>query len=398
MKQVRFDSVGGASGDMILAALVDLGADVNLLQEQLQSLPIENFRIESEACDLHGTRGRRLRVDIPAEPHHHRTLADIRAIIEGSQLPAPVKTLSIQAFERLAEAEAEAHHTSADQVHFHEVGAVDSIVDTVGGCLALHLLEIDQVAVGPLPLGSGTVQTAHGLLPIPVPATLALLTGHPTVRTDEPYELVTPTGATLLTTWAQTRPAAAGPVRPIRTGHGFGQRTLAGRLNLLRATLLETDPAMAETGVCHKLECNVDDTAPELIGSLVDKLWTLGALEVFTTGVQMKKQRPGVLLTVLCRPQDKPPLVDAIFAESATLGVREQDVSRTMLPRRIEPVETPYGTVGIKIGAWKGRDITWSPEHADCVRCAETGNVPVRAVYESARRAADARRDAPNAT
>lgn len=387
MKQVRFDSIGGASGDMILAALIDLGADADIVRERLTSLPVEPFRIDIEDCDVHGTRGKRLNIHIPHEPHHHRVMADIRAMIEGADLPDPVKALSIATFENLALAEAEAHHTTPDKIHFHEVGAIDSIMDTVGSCLALHLLGADSVVVGPLPLGTGTVETAHGLLPIPVPATLALLKGHPVAQTDEPFELVTPTGAALLTTWQKERPASSGVGRPLRSGIGFGSRTLKGRLNMLRATLFDPADATYATDVCLVLETNVDDMTPELVGSLSETLLERGALDVFVVPAQMKKQRPGMLLTVLCKPQDKPKMLDTLFTESTTFGVRETEARRTLLDRRLVPVETPYGAVAIKVGAWQGRDTTFAPEHADCVRCARAHGVPVRAVYEHALRA-----------
>ena len=389
MKLIRFDSVGGASGDMILAALIDLGADADIVRERLISLPIESFRIDIEDCDVHGTRGKRLNVLSLHESHHHRVLADIRALIEQSDLPDPVKALSMATFGNLAAAEAEAHHTTPDKIHFHEVGAIDSIVDTVGSCLALHLLDADGVRVGPLPLGTGTVKTAHGLLPIPVPATLALLKGHPVTQTDEPFELVTPTGAALLTTWQKERPASGGQGRPLRSGIGFGSRTLKGRLNMLRATLFDLASATSATDTsCLVLETNVDDMTPELVGTLVETLLERGALDVFVVPAQMKKQRPGLLLTILCRPQDKPKMLDTLFAESTTFGVRETETRRTMLDRRLVPVETPYGAVNIKVGTWQGRDTTFAPEHADCVRCARARGVPVRTVYEHAMRAA----------
>lgn len=387
MNMIRFDSVGGASGDMILAALIDLGVDADALRGPLASLPVEAFTLDTEVCDIQGTRGHRVHVRIPHEPHHHRHLADIQTLITDSALPDPVKTLSLAVFQNLAAAEAEAHHTTPDKIHFHEVGAIDSIVDTVGCCLALHLLKADGVVVGPLPLGTGTVDCAHGTLPVPVPATLALLRELTVVQTDEPFELVTPTGAALLATWQQTCPAPAGPGRPRRSGIGFGSRTLKGRLNMLRATLLDLEAPPAAFEPCLVLETNLDDMTPELIGSLTETLLTRGALDVFTTSVQMKKQRPGVLLTVLCHPQDKPRLLDTLFAESTTFGVRESETRRTVLDRRTAPVDTRYGPVTVKTGLWHGQETTRAPEHADCVRIAKAANVPIRAVYEAAMQA-----------
>jgi uncharacterized protein (DUF111 family) len=260
------------------------------------------------------------------------------------------------------------------------------------------MLEVDAVTVGPLPAGCGSFKTAHGVMPNPAPATVELLKGHPIVQTEEPFELVTPTGAALLMTWKDSGfrglpRVPRGQVSGVgdremairEQAHGFGHRTLNGRPNLLRAVLLETtDGSRQSTEDCLVLESNIDDTNPELIGALAQKLMDQGALDAFTTAIQMKKQRPGVLLTVLCRLADRDKLVDLIFTESTTFGIREYLTHRTVLDRRHMEVETPYGKVRVKIGSWKGRDITRSPEHDDCVRCAKAHNAPVRVVYEAA--------------
>lgn len=380
---VRFDSVGGASGDMILGALVDLGVDTNDLQAPLESLVGRSFTLDAQPYAEHGLGGIQLKVKLDEpEHHHHRTHADIRDLITASDLPARVIQRSLAVFLRLAEVEAGIHGESVDSVTFHEVGALDSIIDIAGVCLALERLDVDAISFGPLPLGQGTTQSAHGVIPVPVPATLALLEGQPVVATDESSELVTPTGAALLT-------ALQGPPPPIATprgtGTGFGQRHLDGRPNLIRATLLAAATNVDRaTDACLVLECNMDDTVPELLGSLTEKLMESGALDVYTTPVQMKKQRPGSLLTVLCRPMQRDALLDLIFEESTTFGVREYDTRRTTLARRFTTVQTPYGEIRIKVGEWKGRVITASPEHDDCVRCAKASNVPIRTVYESA--------------
>lgn len=389
MKILRFDSVGGASGDMILAALSDLGADIDILRPHLDSLGAAACRIEVTSISDGGFHGKRAEVRVetgPDDPHRH--LADILASIKSSSLPAPVKELSSEVFTRLAEAEGRVHGIPPGKVHFHEAGAVDAVVDVTGACLLLHSLGIDAVDVGPLPLGSGTVQCEHGVLPVPAPATVELLAGHPVVRATEPFELVTPTGAAILTTWKEKKPlGAAGNACAmiVRSGCGFGGRKLTGRPNLLRALLLETDDAgIAGGDSCLVLECNLDDTVPELLGALAQKLMDGGALDAFTSAVQMKKQRPGTLLTVLCRPGDRDRFIDLIFRESTTFGIREHLTSRTTLERRFEQVDTPYGAVRIKIGRWKGADITRAPEHEDCARLARDRNVSVRVVYEAA--------------
>ena len=395
MLLLRFDSIGGASGDMILGALCGLGADPAAIEKTLRGLNIGEFRILAAPHADRGMNGLRITVELPHHEHsEHRMFADIRALISASGLPARVKELSIRAFERLAVAEGNVHGIAPDKVHFHEVGAVDSIVDTLGACLALDMLHVGAVEVGPLPFGHGTISCAHGVLPNPAPATIELLKGHPLVPADEPFELVTPTAAALLMTWKEAlagtshdgRPTTDLNLRIKAVGNGLGQRKLNGRPNLLRALLLETEAAPAPSDECLVLECNLDDTVPELIGSLTRRLLDAGALDVFTVPIQMKKQRPGTLLSVLCHPAQRDALVDLMFGETTTFGIREHLTRRTMLDRRIEEVDTPYGRVKVKIGMWKGRDITRSPEHDDCVRLAQARGVPVRAVYESALR------------
>lgn len=400
MRLLNFSSIGGASGDMILAALVDLGVGPETLQAKIASLPIEPFVIEPEAVEAGGWTGTRLHVRIkPQDPSPHRHLSSIRELIADSALSDRTKALSIRVFERLATAEAAVHKTTAEKVHFHEVGAVDSLVDIVGACVARDLLNVDAVQVGPLPLGTGSTTCDHGPIPIPVPAVVELLKDHPVQQTDEPFELVTPTGAAVLTEWqAESRQLSATHhdvgthptnFRIVAVGNGFGQRTLNGRPNLLRAALLES--AGEEPGELHDeccvLKCSIDDTVPELLGSLAQRLVDDGALDVFTTPAQMKKQRPGTLLTVLCRPDQRDGFVETIFRESTTFGIRESISRRTVLERRMVEVDTPYGAVHVKVGAWKGKDITRAPEHKDCVRCAEEHDVPVRLVYEEALRA-----------
>lgn len=404
MKHIHFDSIGGASGDMILAALLDIGVRREDLRCQLAGLPIGPFEMEVSSISDRGLRGTRVNVHVASrEPARactdhshaashssHRGLREIRALIEGSPLSASVKATSVRVFQRLAEAEAHVHGTTPDQVHFHEVGAVDAIIDIVGACLGLEQLGVTGVSVGPLPLGHGTVACAHGILPVPAPATVELLKGFTVAPADEPFELVTPTGAALLTTWKTLETFPPGS-RILKVGQGFGRRTLNGRPNVLRAMLMESDSVAAAADACPTadaclvLECNLDDLTPELTGSLMQRLLDAGAWDVFLTPVQMKKQRPGILLTVLCRPEQRPAMLDLIFRESTTFGIREYPVRRTVLERRHESVETPFGRVRVKIGRWQDADITVSPEYEDCLRAAERAGVSVRAVYDAAR-------------
>lgn len=414
MKAIQFDMVGGASGDMILAALIDLGAPVSDLLEALATLNIGPFDIKAEPCVQAGIRGMRVNVLAGADakahthddhghnhsheehshsvkehtvhnnPHAHRGLVEIRESILGSALPKPVQNSAIGVFERLARAEATVHGTTPEHIHFHEVGAVDSIVDIVGACLALHLLGIDNVAIGPFPLGYGTVVCAHGTIPLPAPATAELIRDFPSLTTTETAELVTPTGAALLTTWKSID--LMPPARLLKTGYAFGRHSLRDRPNLLRALLFESI-VTGQTDTCRVLECNVDDTTPELLGNLLSRLGAAGALDSFITPVQMKKQRPGSLLTILCNIDDQAIMEDLVFRECTTFGIRSYTADRTVLTRRFETVSTANGPVRIKIGRWKDSDITHSPEYDDCVRLAGQAGVSVRTVYEQAVRA-----------
>ncbi len=408
MKILAFDSIGGASGDMILAALIHLGVDPVALSAELRALAPEPFEIKVEpalSAHLAGTRVRVLTHDDSShhvhhhhhDHHHdhshahhhapHRGMKEIGEMIDRSAVPETVKASARRVFQRIAEVEARMHGTTVEKIHFHEIGAMDSIVDIVGCCLALHKLGVDAVAVGPLPQGHGTIECAHGTFPNPAPATVELLQGMAVTSVDEPYELVTPTAAALLTEWKTADRAPAGAVVK-KIGYGIGHRELRSRPNLLRAVLLESVAAPQEDE-CIVLETNLDDVSPELIGVLSGRLLAAGALDVFAVAAQMKKQRPGVLLTTLARPAEREALLDLIFRESTTLGVREYTVRRTMLARRVESVATPYGDVRIKIGEWKGADVVRAPEMDDCIARAEAHGVPVRAVYEAAQRAAN---------
>ena len=377
--------MGGASGDMILACLLDLGADLKKIRADLQKMVKDRFSIEAGAVRQGGLRGTRLKLRIAhhGHEHHHRNPADIEKLIKKSKLSSSVKKNAISVFRRLANAEAKVHGVKPSTIHFHEVGAIDSIIDIVGSCLALEQIGAEKIAVGLLPLGCGTIKCAHGILPSPAPATIELLKGFAVEQTKEPFELVTPTGAALLTTWKNTGLVPAGVIIN-RTGYGFGNFKLKTRPNLLRATLFESAMKTDGNEQCLVLECNLDDMAPELTGYLLNHLLKRGALDVFITPVQMKKSRSGVMLTVLCSPDKRKEMLDLIFRESITFGVREYNVRRTILPRRFETVKTPYGKVRMKIGSWKGNEITRAAEYEDCRKLAEKNDVPLRKIYKVA--------------
>ncbi len=421
---LHFESIGGASGDMILGALVGLGVSVEELNEELKSLNVDSFEIVVDKIVEQGMSGVRGKVKLHEHHHHHhdhdhdhdhhhghdhdhshdhghshdhhhshdeshdhhhdhgRHLSTIKKLIEASTLPEAVKGGALEVFQKIGEAEAAIHGIDIEEIHFHEVGAMDSIVDIVGSCLALHKLGVDGVSIRSLPQGHGTIECAHGTYPNPAPATLRMLEGFPVQDVDEPFELVTPTGAALLAAWRTADVPAAGS-RAVKTAYSFGHRTLNSRPNLLRATLYESveDQTADEILV---LECNLDDTTPELAGCLFDQLLESGALDVFTTPVQMKKNRPGILLTVLCVPADREKMIDLIFAESTTFGIRERLEKRTVLERSFKTVKTPFGEVRVKIGKRGGDIVTASPEIEDCRRLAKENKAAVLDVYNAA--------------
>ncbi len=391
-KTLHFESIGGASGDMILGALIGLGVSVDELNEELKSLNVDPFEIVADAVVEQGMSGIRAKVKLHEHHrhdhdhghHHGRHLSAILKLIEESALPDKVKTNASKVFQQIGEAEASIHGVDIEKIHFHEVGAMDSIVDIVGCCLALYKLDVDRVSIRSLPQGHGTIECAHGTYPNPAPATLRLLEGFPVQDVDEPFELVTPTGAALISAWRTAESPGIG-CRAIKTAYSVGHRKLNDRPNLLRATLYEAaeDQTADE---CLVLECNLDDTTPELVGCLFDQLLEAGALDVFTTPVFMKKQRQGTLLTALCLPADRGKMLDLIFRESTTFGIREQLSKRTVLERSFKTVETPYGEVRIKIGRRNGVVVTASPEIEDCRTLAKENGIAVKDVYEAAKK------------
>jgi len=393
MKTLHFESIGGASGDMMLGALIGLGVPVEELNEELKSLQVDPFEIIVDEVVEQGMSGVRARVEVHEHrhhPHHHgekehhhgRHLSTILKLIGASSLPEDVKANASAVFQRIGEAEAAIHNIDIEKIHFHEVGAMDSIVDIVGCCLGLHKLGVDQVTIRSLPQGHGTIECAHGTYPNPAPATLRMLEGFPVEDVDEPFELVTPTGAALISSWRTDAQPPTGS-RNKRTAYSFGHRKLKNRPNLLRASLYESAEDQTADEVLV-LECNLDDTTPELIGCLFDQLLEAHALDVFTTPVFMKKQRQGILLTVLCKPSDRACMLDLIFSESTTFGIREHLSKRTVLDRSFEVVHTSYGDVRIKIGKRNGAVVTSSPEIEDCRKRAVEHGVAVRDVFRAA--------------
>jgi uncharacterized protein (TIGR00299 family) protein len=381
------DCQSGASGDMVLGALLDLGVSIDALREALAGIVPPQCRLVSERVTRSGIAATAFRVEEPHVHHHgghaaHRGLPAILEMIAGSALPARVKSRAAELFERLGRIEAEIHQVAIEKVHFHEVGALDSIVDIVGTVWALESLGLDRIVASPLNTGSGSVATEHGRLPVPAPATLRLLEGAPVYSSGTPMELVTPTGALLVVGHA----SAFGPMPAMvvrRSGYGAGTREIAGHPNVLRAILGDDAPAATAADV-QIVECNIDDMNPQIYGVVMERLAAAGALDVYLTPVQMKKNRPGTLLTVVVPPQSRDGVCDVLFRETTTIGVRYYGAARECLAREWDTVATQYGPVRVKIARRSGEIANAAPEFDDCVARAGEHQVAVKDVQAAA--------------
>ena len=432
MRIAYLDGFSGISGDMFLGALVDAGVPLELFQETVAALDLE-ITLEASRVDRNGISATKVDVivngqkDLPREefwaktgddtvahvhghghdPHDHRhrdgairvhthgrNLAEILAMIEAAAISNRARQTASQIFVALGTAEAKVHGVEIAEIHFHEVGAADAIADIVCAAVGAEALAVDHFLSSPLNVGGGTAKCAHGVMPVPAPATLELLKDVPIYSGEVQKELVTPTGAAIVRVLAKS----FGP-RPLMTtetiGYGAGARDFSGQSNVLRITVGETLESGALAAVLNDsapqeevvvLEANLDDLSPQIVGYLADRLLVEGALDVFTTAVQMKKSRPGTLLTVLAKPQDEPKLRDTIFCESSTLGVRSRRETRHILARRHEQVQTPWGEVRIKIGSMAGADSQFAPEYEDCRRIAAERHVPLKTVMQEALR------------
>ena len=375
---IYFDCFSGISGDMILGALCDAGLDVAELRALLQTLQVPGWSIDAVRETRGWLTGTRMHVHAP-EQTTHRHLHDVTAIITQSGLPAAVKATALRIFANLADAEAHIHGVRADEVHFHEVGALDAIVDIVGIAAGLHLLGITQVYASPLPLGSGWVKAAHGDIPVPAPATLYLLTQAqaPIVPDDAGFELVTPTGAAVLATLATfKRPALALQ----QVGYGFGKK-ITPRPNALRVWLGE---GTASDGALVLLECNIDDQPAEQLAYVCTQALALGARDVWQQQIFMKKGRAALLLSVLCDRDHEDALVDLLMRQTSTLGMRRTMVDRHVAERALVTVDTHYGPLRVKVKTWRGDVIGAAPEYEDCAAAAQAHAVPLTQVYAAA--------------
>jgi len=384
MKAAYFDCFSGISGDMTLGALVDAGCPLDVLRAKLQGLQVPGWQISSEKVWKNGMSATYVRVKTE-DTHTHRSLTTILGILGKSNLDHRVKQRASAIFTKLGEAEAAVHDLPLEKIHFHEVGAVDAIVDIVGACIGFEELGFEKFACSPLNVGGGTAKMAHGILPVPAPATARLLMGRPTYSNGVQKELVTPTGAAIVSTLCETfGPQPAMIVSAI--GYGAGTVDLETQPNVLRIMVGEVAEQAIDShgGTIRVLEANLDDMNPQIFGYLLEKALAAGALDVYGTPVQMKKSRPGTQVTILCKPEDEAKFQEMLFAETTTLGVRSHLVERRALPREFVNVSTRFGEIRIKIAREDGRVQHASPEFEDCRKLAEEKNVPLREVMEQA--------------
>ena len=380
-----FDCFAGISGDMILGALIDLGFPHSELQAGLNALPMDHYSTEAFSEKRMSLKGTRFRVHMPKPDAIRRTLKDIRNLINDSRLDVFVKEKSIEIFQSLARAEAHLHEQNIEEIHFHEVGSTDSIIDIVGSVLGIQYLGIEEIISSPLPLGSGLVQCDHGTLPVPAPATVELLQGIPVYGSGAEGELVTPTGAAILATMADSF-GSLPPFRIKNIGYGVGTKERPELPNMLRIMLGWKESRFFREQVLV-IESNIDDMNPELYEYLMEVLYTNGALDVLITPTQMKKNRPGVLLKVIAMEKDKTKLINSIFRESTTLGVRCYGVERFTLSRKSKIIDTPWGKVSIKVATNAEGKEEASPEYEDCKRIAREKGIPLKEVYREVHKA-----------
>jgi uncharacterized protein (TIGR00299 family) protein len=372
-----------------LAALLDAGLEQHLLLGELRKVPLAGYEFRCTRVLRGGLTGTRVEIDV-SQPQPERHLREIQQLLQGNALTEAVRTQALKMFERLAEVEGKLHGKPAAEIHFHEVGAVDAILDIVGACVGLELLEIDELTCSPLNVGGGQVETAHGTLPVPAPATAELLKGAPIYSSGVEGELVTPTGAVIVATLA----SGFGPMPPVkvaRIGYGAGSREYSGHPNIARlfvgerAEVSDSAPRVVNpANIVTVIEANVDDMSPQLYGYLVERALAAGALDITCSSIQMKKNRPGLEISVLCAPERAEALAELLFEETTTIGLRIHEVGRRVLEREMVNVETPYGTVRVKIAKRAGKVINVAPEYEDCQRLAVEKSVPLKDVILAA--------------
>ena len=381
MRAAYLDCFSGISGNMFLGALVDAGLPEAVLRDAIARIDLKGFSIKIKPVDKWGIRATHLDVDLTSK-HHHRGLSDITKLIRAAELPDAVKEKACLVFERLGRAEAKVHGMPLEKVHFHEVGAVDAIIDIVGTVFGFHYLGVERIYCSPLRVGRGFVKAAHGIMPIPAPATAELLHGIPWYPGDIDKELVTPTGAALVAELCCGFGDRPGGFLTETTAYGAGTWDLVIP-NVMRLSL-GTLPEQKSSDEMWLLEANVDDSTPEVIAYAIDKLLTAGAVDAWITPIIMKKGRPAFLLSALCTEINKTAVEDVVFAETSSIGVRWQQIRRTVADRSMVDVQTEWGTVGVKVAERDGQVINVAPEFGDCRHLAEQSGAPLKKIYQAA--------------
>ena len=372
---------------MIIGALIAAGVDQEVFKQQLSLLGVDGYTIDFASVDRSGINAIQARVETRHE-HNHRHLSDILKIIYDSKLDDAVKERAAKIFSRLAEAESRVHNLPLDKIHFHEVGALDAIIDVVGAAICFELLGIERFVSSPFHVGSGMVDMDHGKFPVPPPAVVELLKGAPFYSTDIAGELLTPTGAAIITTVCSDY----GPMPQLtlqQIGYGAGTREYQKFPNALRVLIgeYESEPALPGVEQLWMLETNMDDISPQILGHVMERAFDLGALDCYFTPVQMKKNRPGVLLSILCGASERTALMDLVFSETTTLGIRTYEVERRALQRKTVTVETQYGSIDVKVAQLNGHVLKAMPEYEQCRAAARRANVPLRLIEEAAQAA-----------
>ena len=396
MKVLYYDCFAGISGDMNLGAMLDLGIDPEYLKKELARLPVHGYELRIEKDIRKGISGTKVDVvidDLHQNPHHqghmhdhgehhhhHQTFREIRQMIASCSLSEVVKELSIGIFSKVAEAEAKVHNKPIDEVHFHEVGAIDSIVDIVGAAICLNKLAPDRIQCSTVELGGGSIKCAHGIYPVPAPATIEIIKNMPVRKGTVDYEATTPTGAAILATLVNEF-SDKFDFTVLKTGYGIGNMD-SGIPNVLRVFLGETvRNDETETVPSYIIECNIDDMNPEFYDYIIDSLFSAGARDVFITPIIMKKSRPAVKLSILCTPDAENRINEVLFRETSTIGVRKYAIDKTMLERKIEQITTRFGDVRVKSAFYQGVCIKSKPEYDDCLKIAREKGIPINQVY-----------------
>lgn len=404
MKVLYYDCFAGISGDMNLGAMIDLGVDTAYLKKELLKLPVHGYLLKVEKDIRKGITGTRVQVIIDDHHqhlpddhhshgqghhhHHHHAFGEIKQLIADSSLDEPVKDRSLAIFTRLAEAEAKIHSKPLDEIHFHEVGAIDSIVDIVGAAICLNYLAPDAVHCSTIELGGGSVYCTHGIYPVPAPATAELVKNMPVRKGTVDYEATTPTGAAILAAFTDTFTDKFN-FKILKTGYGIGSKD-STIPNVLRVFLCETaKDAETETVPSSIIECNIDDMNPEFYDYIIDSLFSAGAKDVYITPIIMKKSRPAVKLSILCNPEAENRVNEVLFLETSTIGLRKYSIDKTMLERKIEHIATRYGEVRVKSAFYQGVCIKSKPEYEDCIKIARSHGIPISQVYREVEKILD---------